>query len=246
MSVGHDHSPDAVYGDLEWGPAAAGPLSFKGEDMENKLINMMTDVDEFQRKILELPCAPGPLAEHRFDFKVGHMHEELNEFETAYAEGHLDAQVDALVDLIYVAFGALLEMGVPPDEAFGTVHEANMRKVRGETKRGEAHDAVKPDGWTPPSHAELLAALRLRSKVSAPLLEATIIVQERAASYNAGTVRREDHFPLGVTSIFQMMWVKLIRMRSDIEAGRPVNRDHLIDFINYASFGVNHLDGRPL
>ena len=215
--------------------------------MENKLIDMMTDVDEFQRKILELPYAPGPLAEHRFDFKVGHMYEELNEFGTAYAEGHMDAQVDALVDLIYVAFGALLEMGVPPDEAFDTVHVANMKKVRGETKRGEAYDAMKPDGWTPPSHAELLAALELRSKVSPAFLEATRIREERGARYNQGTVTRADHFPFGSVGHAAVCWIKMIRLRSDIEGGVNVSpkelSEHIRDLLNYLSFWFEELNG---
>jgi predicted HAD superfamily Cof-like phosphohydrolase len=64
-------------------------------------------------------------------------------------------QVDAILDLIYFAIGRLYEMGVPEEVAkmyFNNVHKANMKKVRGKTKRGHDADASKPEGWQPPFH----------------------------------------------------------------------------------------------
>ncbi len=210
------------------------------------LAAMMTDVNQFQREIQDLPCAPEPLQEHRHKFRLMHLNEELSEIDAANQAGDFEGTVDGYIDLIYVAMGALLEMGVTPNEAFGTVHDANMQKVRGMTKRGEAYDAIKPEGWEPPDHSALLAALLLRSQVSAPLLEATRVQLARAAKYNGENVRREDHFPFGMKSVYQMMHVKMMRMRADLDAGRDVDRDHLIDLINYSGFGVNLLDGRPM
>ena len=214
--------------------------------LQETLTDMMTQVDDFQKKILELPCVIGPLPAHRFKFKIDHMREEIDEFEKAYDDDVFENQVDALIDLIYVAMGALLEMGVLPHKAFDTVHDANMKKVRGETKRGESYDAMKPEGWTPPDHSALITNILLRAAVRPALLEATAIMLERGAAYNGGSVKREDHFPLGMTSIFTVLWIKIIRMRSDIESGRTINRDHLRDLINYAGFGMDILDGRPL
>lgn len=207
---------------------------------------MMDAVDKFQQEVLDLPCAPEPLTPHRFAFRHDHLHEELSEFKDAYREGHYEPQVDALVDLIYVAMGALLEMGVLPEEAFAPVHIANMQKVRGETKRGESYDAIKPDGWKVPDHGAMIKKLRLRAAVRPALLEATEIMLERGAEYNKGSVKRDDHFPLGVTSAFDAMWLKMIRLRSDIEAGIKPNRDHPRDLINYAGFMLDLIDGRPL
>lgn len=214
--------------------------------MKEQLQKMVKDVDDFQRRVLELPIRLDLLPTHRLVFRADHMREEINEFVEAHTNGDYAAALDGLVDLVYIAIGAMLEMGVLPEDAFGIVHEANMKKLRGETKRGEAYDAVKPEGWEPPNYDALIEALRLRAVVTPTLLEATRVVQQRAAAYNGGTVKREDHFPLGAASLFQMIWVKVIRMRSDIESNRAPNRDHLIDLINYADFMVCLLDGRPM
>jgi len=75
---------------------------------------------------------------------------------------HLEEQLDALVDLMYVALGNVYLHGFGPifDEAWRRVHEKNMAKVRaektGDSKRGSTFDAVKPPGWTPPSHTDLV------------------------------------------------------------------------------------------
>lgn len=210
------------------------------------LFAMMADVQQFQTEILNLPVEVGRLSPSRFDFKLGHMLEELNEFSDAWKTGNFAEQIDALIDLQYVVMGALLEMGVTPDEAFGTVHDANMRKERGVTKRGESYDAIKPDGWKAPDHEPLAIKMHLLSQVRPALLEATAIMLQRGAKYNGGTVTRDMHFPLGTASIFDILWLKMIRMRADVENGVPVDRDHLRDMINYAGFGIDIIDGRPL
>lgn len=70
-------------------------------------------------------------------------------------------QLDALVDLSYVLHGTALFQGFCRfDQAFDTVHAANMAKVRAErpeqSKRGTAFDVVKPPGWSPPVLTEFL------------------------------------------------------------------------------------------
>jgi predicted HAD superfamily Cof-like phosphohydrolase len=57
---------------------------------------------------------------------------------------------DGLADIIYVAIGTLYIMGLPGPAIWEAVQKANMSKVRGITKRGNAFDAVKPEGWTAP------------------------------------------------------------------------------------------------
>jgi predicted HAD superfamily Cof-like phosphohydrolase len=52
--------------------------------------------------------------------------------------------------LIYIAFGAALHMGLPIDSILDEVHQANMQKVPGMTKRGVQNDAVKPHDWEGP------------------------------------------------------------------------------------------------
>lgn len=60
------------------------------------------------------------------------LNEELSEFHTACNEDNNIEQVDALLDLIYVALGALLNYGLTPtqiDILFGEVHASNMTKA---------------------------------------------------------------------------------------------------------------------
>jgi predicted HAD superfamily Cof-like phosphohydrolase len=75
------------------------------------------------------------------------MHEELSEFIQA---DNLVDKADALVDLIYVALGTAYGLGLPFNPIWEAVHEANMQKVSGQTKRGNKVDAMKPPGWTGP------------------------------------------------------------------------------------------------
>lgn len=59
-------------------------------------------------------------------------------------------QADALIDLVYVSMGTAVMMGLPWQDLWDDVHGANMRKVRGTTKRGHAVDVTKPEGWEGP------------------------------------------------------------------------------------------------
>ena len=75
------------------------------------------------------------------------MREELQEFHDAVSEAQC---LDAIVDLIYFAIGTAVQFGWPLNEAWNLVHEANMQKIVGETKRGFKVDMKKPEGWKPP------------------------------------------------------------------------------------------------
>lgn len=114
---------------------------------------------------LPIPETPTRLGSERKNWAYNALEEELVEF---YQAQSLEDEVDALVDLSYFALGRLVEMGVVPGAVFDEVHEANMRKHRGElSKRPNSlgFDAVKPEGWIGP---ELLPYLALdRSTVRA-------------------------------------------------------------------------------
>lgn len=66
--------------------------------------------------------------------------------------------IDAIVDTIYVAIGAAVQMGVDLDPFFEAVHAANM------TKRGGPTDLngkkLKPLGWRPPDIEGVLRKMR--------------------------------------------------------------------------------------
>lgn len=113
---------------------------------------MFEGVVQFHKEILNQPAPEKPtvlseeMLTERFDFLM----EELTEFENASMEGDLVGATDGLLDLIYVALGTLYLMGVPADQVWQFVQDANMRKVRGETHRGNVYDAAKPPGWVKP------------------------------------------------------------------------------------------------
>ncbi len=78
------------------------------------------------------------------------MQEEVREFMAA--QTMLD-QADAIIDLLYFAFGTLVEMGVScPYTLFKAVHEANMAKLWPDGKPHYRDDGKvrKPEGWEGP------------------------------------------------------------------------------------------------
>jgi len=92
--------------------------------------------------------------------KCIHMKEELDEIKLAWAEGNLEDYFDGLIDLVYVALGAAYLAGLPFNEGFKRVHEANMTKIRAlreeDSKRGSTYDIVKPPGFVAPTLTDLI------------------------------------------------------------------------------------------
>lgn len=82
------------------------------------------------------------------------------EMEGDVAVDHAQA-FDALIDLVYVAYGTAHLLGYPWHEGWEEVQTANMSKVRAafdgsDSKRGSSFDVVKPEGWIPPDIEGLL------------------------------------------------------------------------------------------
>lgn len=119
------------------------------------------DWTAFNSQVAGFPIPPQPelLSDDRATFRGDFMDEELTEFRRAHKAGDFDGVVDACIDLIYVTVGALGEMGVLTQPTWDEVQRANMAKRRGEksTRPGsKGFDAVKPEGWKAPSHADYL------------------------------------------------------------------------------------------
>jgi predicted HAD superfamily Cof-like phosphohydrolase len=121
-------------------------------------MNLYALVKEFHDKY-EIPYsqAPGPLDKKTLAYRIAFMDEELGEYSEASLnceEMDVEGQLDALVDLVYVAIGTAILHGFDFNEAFLRVHAANMTKVRAskaeDSARGSSLDVIKPDGWTPP------------------------------------------------------------------------------------------------
>lgn len=87
--------------------------------------------------------------------RIAHMTEELTEYVKAVKNEDREGQLDALVDLVYVALGTAYIDKFKFDEAFTEVHNANMKKIRQPSARSE-WDVVKPEGWQPPKLKEFI------------------------------------------------------------------------------------------
>ena len=98
-------------------------------------------------------------------YRKNFLQEELDEFEFATENGDLANAADALLDLVYVAYGTALLMGISPDcwnELWNDVQRANMAKERAtgaddsRSKRSHSLDVVKPEGWVGPNGTAIL------------------------------------------------------------------------------------------
>lgn len=123
---------------------------------------LLKDVENFQRDITGIaPASPPTLVSEEYCLaRYRFMVEEVDEFFEGCQEADLVKVADSLADTMYVVLGTALSMGIPLDKVWDAVHAANMKKVRGITKRGIANDAVKPPGWVGPEMA--IAAILAR------------------------------------------------------------------------------------
>lgn len=128
---------------------------------------MFDDVLQFHRKFgFIIPLKPRRLMGNKWLTKVTHLGEELAEYTEAsnglVQEKNIRAkELDAIVDLIYVALGIAVLSGYSRfNEAWDRVHAANMKKTRAkkksESKRGTTFDVVKPVGWQAPVLEDLV------------------------------------------------------------------------------------------
>lgn len=138
-------------------------------------VKMIEDVEEFHKKFrLEYDGKPRHLPADLRRFRLRFLNEELHEYieaglnlDSAIKAGDdaeithwLEQQLDALMDLCYVAIGTGYLQGFDMSTAWIRIQRANMAKVRAEhasqSKRGSHYDVIKPDGWTPPDHKDLV------------------------------------------------------------------------------------------
>lgn len=129
---------------------------------------MIEDVQKFHLKF-GLPLGDVDTLSHDMDvagYRLNFLKEEVIEFHDAIQQGDRVAAFDALLDIVYVAQGTALFMGISPaqwNDGFAAVQAANMAKERVSTdnpgKRNSPFDVVKPPGWEAPEKrlAEILS-----------------------------------------------------------------------------------------
>ncbi len=145
----------------------------KMDVMQGRLlpVNMLDDVAAFHTKFeIPRPAQPGLLPVEDMGYRISFLFEEMQEMVTAFEDENLEEQFDALIDLVYVALGTAWMLGLPFGEGWARVHEANMKKERAtnefdpRSKRMNALDIVKPEGWTKPDLSDLCTSIILDSK----------------------------------------------------------------------------------
>jgi hypothetical protein len=110
---------------------------------------------------LPAPLCPTLLDPDAMFGRVEMMLEEIKELMEAYRTRRVLSRpdaiaeiTDALIDLVYFALGAAVMMGIPWDQCWDIVQEANMQKELvgnpSESKRHNVLDVKKPVGWVDP------------------------------------------------------------------------------------------------
>ena len=85
--------------------------------------------------------------------------EEVKEFNEAYKKYDHKEMLDALIDIIVVATGAIHSMGADAEGAWCEVMQTNFNKVdkdTGKVRKREDGKVLKPLGWKAPELAQFL------------------------------------------------------------------------------------------
>lgn len=189
------------------------------------MVNEFKNVIEFNNQVIGLTCVDY-LSKNRLEWFKGVINEELGEFEVANnnyieAKGSHDdymaqccraEMADALIDLIYFAYGRLYEIGIFPEafeQMWSAVHQANMKKKKGNKGRGSDLDAVKPEGWEAPEKKFFTTTLQAvdgveENNTSENYYDVMNVTKEEkpAFDYNQGRIASEIYGPGTVTGHF--------------------------------------------
>jgi predicted HAD superfamily Cof-like phosphohydrolase len=122
---------------------------------------MIAMIAEFHEKFgLAYNEGPRQLPTELKEFRIKFLLEELTEYVSASFNENKAEQLDALIDIVYIALGTAYLQGFDFAEGFKRVHEANMKKVRAteasQSLRKSTLDIVKPKGWQVPDLTDLV------------------------------------------------------------------------------------------
>lgn len=129
--------------------AGTKPQQLTSRKLKERLEFLWEELHEFA---LASGITPGKVDSH------GKLSWDIESYDGQPVGKDIDDQADALIDLVYVAMGTAVMMGLPWEQLWDDVHRANMEKVRGMTKRGHSVDVTKPEGWVGPDAMSILKA----------------------------------------------------------------------------------------
>lgn len=124
--------------------------------------SIFQDLRDFTKKMgLPLDLKNFPIEMQKF--RDGILEEEFEEYKEAVMLKQKEKQLDALLDIIYVAAGTIVMHGWDAEEGWRRVHNANMKKYPGQPGEGKQVaqetgmvDILKPEGWKAPKMQDLL------------------------------------------------------------------------------------------
>jgi predicted HAD superfamily Cof-like phosphohydrolase len=88
--------------------------------------------------------------EKQYNMYKGLIAEEFSELEEAH---DMEAELDALIDILVVTIGAIHSAGFDAEGAWKEVMRTNFAKIdkdTGKVRKREDGKVLKPVGWTPP------------------------------------------------------------------------------------------------
>jgi len=118
-----------------------------------------TDIAEMHHKFWNnVTLNPRPGSRDDILARVDFIQEELDELREATMRGDFLEVIDALVDIVVVAKGTAVMIGIPWRTHWNEVHRANMSKEVGQNKKRPdmPFDLIKPPGWMGPDHLSIL------------------------------------------------------------------------------------------
>lgn len=123
--------------------------------MTKTMFEMVRDFHEaFGQRVGTKPWLP--YGDER-ELRMRLMKEEMKEYEQAEHNNDLNNLAVELADIIYIACGTAVSYGIPLDDVFNAIHQANMNKlVDGKVIRREDGKIKKPEGWQPADIAGIL------------------------------------------------------------------------------------------
>jgi predicted HAD superfamily Cof-like phosphohydrolase len=101
----------------------------------------------------------GTFNQDQFNMYVKLIAEESQELIDAITANDAVETLDALIDIIVVATGAIHSLGADAEGAWKEVMQTNFAKIDKETgkvRKREDGKVLKPTGWTPPSLEQFL------------------------------------------------------------------------------------------
>ena len=135
------------------------------------LHDIVPPMNSFQQDVRDFNQAMGfghptdpSIERYPFQLRCDLILEEAHEFVEACKDPNWVEMIDALIDLLYVTFGALDAMGVDATLFWDEVHRSNMLKLGpdGQPIRRADGKITKPEGWQPPDIAKVLRMLTSR------------------------------------------------------------------------------------